>query len=188
MESRVCPCIRAIRNAIQGRECLRMRCKREIGTADIAHVAAEIGHSTEFEVYGHAPDKVASGHVPRSYAGACALARHVTIPQKQCQHVQNTTRFFPANHGFPNGKNPQGGFNPETCGGFAILMPLPSARNISSDILPRRKNSYAQPANPPTLARKSWRRLKNITWQCPCVRVAGLTKSGGWFFHPPLFL
>ena len=46
------PVIRAIRNAVQGRDCLRMRCQRESGTADIAQVAAEVGHSTEFETYG----------------------------------------------------------------------------------------------------------------------------------------
>jgi len=45
------PVLKAVRNAIQGKACLRMRCQRETLTEKIAEIAAEIGFATEYEVF-----------------------------------------------------------------------------------------------------------------------------------------
>jgi len=45
--------IKDIRNAINGRACLRLRATWEYGTDDAATVAAKVGFSTEYEEIGH---------------------------------------------------------------------------------------------------------------------------------------
>jgi hypothetical protein len=86
------PVIRAIRNAIQGRTCLRMRCNREIGTGDIALVAAEIGHSTEFEIYGN--------RLTRSQVDMSREVMRVLRTSKACDPSREKSGMFKTQRNF----------------------------------------------------------------------------------------